>query len=273
MGHGGGKTFESKREILYQVLFDMRRDMTELKKLVNIPCIGQIPHIRRSTRRGGSLLYHNIRSTGFGEMVRLLRMRVEKAMDEQNWNVLLISSAIPGEGKTTISTNLALSMAHRGKKVLLVDCDLRNPSVAKLLRMTDVPLLGDYLEGNVLMDRVITPTEYKKLYVVAGGMEKGVSSKALRMSRLAELIQSARQQFDLVILDTPPCSLLADASEFATMADCGLMVVRQEYTGREQVLDGVQRLGDADLPLIGMVMNHVRGKHSHGYGYGYGYGY
>ena len=259
--------------LLRAMLVTAIHDEKELKKLVNIPCIGQIPHIRRSAKRGGSLLYHNIRSTGFGEMMRLLRMRVEKAMNEQNWKVLLISSAIPGEGKTTIATNLALSMAHQGKKVLLVDCDLRNPSVAKLLCMTDAPLLGDYLEGSVLMDRVITPTEYKKMYVVAGGIEKGVSQKALRMNRLAELILAARQQFDLVILDTAPCSLLADASEFASMADCGLMVVRQEYTGREQILDGVQRLGDADLPLIGMVMNHVRGKRGGGYGYGHGYGY
>ena len=259
--------------VLMAMMVNTVHDEKELKKLVNIPCIGQIPYIRRSTRKGGSLLYQQLRSTGFGEMVRLLRMRVEKAMAEQNWKVILISSAILGEGKTTISSNLALSMAHRGKRVLLIDCDLRNPSVAKLLRMSDAPMMGDYLSGNVSLEQVITATEYKKLHVVAGGVEKGVSTKSLRMSRLTELVRYGREYYDLVILDTPPCSLLADASEFATMADCGLMVVRQEYTGRDQILDGIQRLGDADLPLIGMVMNHVRGKRGGGYGYGHGYGY
>ena len=102
-----------------------------------------------------------------------------------------------------------------------------------------------------------------------------VSMKAMNMRQMEALIQFARQQYDLIILDTPPCSLLADAAEFAAMADYGLMVVRQEYASREQILDGVRRLSDANLPLIGCVMNHVRGHGSRGYGYGYGksYGY
>lgn len=249
------------------------RDEKELKKLLNIPCLGQIPHIRRSTKKGGALLYQQIRSAGLSESVRLLRLRVEKALAEQEKRVLLISSAIPGEGKTTVSANLALALAHKGKKVLLVDCDLRNPSVAKTLGLQDLPMIGQYLEGQLEMSKVISATPYKNLYVVSGGTEKGAGVKSLRMSRLAELIKATRQKFDIVILDTPPCSLLADAAEYATMADCGLMVVRQEYASREQIVDGVQRLSDASLPLIGCAMNHVRGGRRSGYGYRYGYGY
>jgi Mrp family chromosome partitioning ATPase len=118
------------------------------------------------------------------------------------------------------------------------------------------------------MADVIAQTPYENLAVACGGAGKSIGMKSVRMARLADLVQAAREEFDVVILDTPPCSLLADASEYAALADCGLMVVRQEYTGRDQILDGVQRLGDADLPLIGMVMNHVRGKHGNGYGYG-----
>lgn len=247
----------------------------ELKRLVNTPCVGQIPHIRRGTRRGGSLLYPHIRSAAFGEAVRMLRLRVEKTMAEQERKVLLVSSAIPGEGKTTISANLALSLAHKGKRVLMIDCDLRNPSVAKTLALTGLPMIGEYLEGKQSMEMVICKTDYENLLVVAGGIGQSASMKSVRMSRLAEMIRSVRQQYDVVILDTPPCSLLADASEYAAMADCGLMVVRQEYASREQILDGIQRLSDANLPLIGCAMNHARGK-SGGYGYGYsrshGYG-
>ncbi len=243
----------------------------ELKELVNIPCVGQVPHIHRSTRKGGFLLYKNIRSSGFSEAVRMLRMRVEKTMATQDRKVLLISSAIPGEGKTTISSNLALSLAHRGKKVLLIDCDLRNPSVAKTLGAKDLPMIGEYLEGKRTMESVICKTEHENLSVVAGGVGQSASMRSVRMSRLADLIRYARERYDMVILDTPPCSLLADASEYAAMADCGLMVVRQEYASREQILDGIQRLSDANLPLIGCAINHARGR-SGGYGYGYGYG-
>ena len=245
----------------------------ELKSLLNIPCVGQIPHIRRSVKKGSALLYQQVRSSGFNEAVRLLRMRVEKAMAEHGRNVLLISSAIPGEGKTTISANLALSLAHKDKKVLIIDCDLRNPSVDKTLKLAELPKIGDYLEGKLEAQQVISATEYKNLYVVAGGVSKESTMRSLRMARLDALVEDARQEYDLVILDTPPCSLLADASEFAAMADCGLMVVRQEYASREQILDGIQRLSDADLPLIGCAMNHIGSHAGHGYGYGYGYGY
>ena len=247
----------------------------ELKSVVNIPCIGQIPYIRRSVRKGNMLLYQKIDGSGFGEAVRLLRMRTEKALDTSEKNVLLISSAIPGEGKTTVSTNLALSLAQKGKRVLLVDCDLRNPSVAKTLGVEDPALIGEYLAGQLEMEKVITATKHQNLSIIGGGTGKMVSMKAMNMRQMEALIQFARQQYDLIILDTPPCSLLADAAEFAAMADYGLMVVRQEYASREQILDGVRRLSDANLPLIGCVMNHVRGHGSRGYGYGYGksYGY
>jgi receptor protein-tyrosine kinase len=248
-------------------------DEKELKNLLNVPCIGQIPYVRRSARKGGSMLYPQIRSTKYQEAVRLLRLRVERTLENQGKKVLLVSSALPGEGKTTVSVNLALSLAGKGKKVLLVDCDLRNPSVAKSLAVQDLPVIGQYLAGQLEMNQVVSKTPHKNLYLVSGGTKGSSDMKILRMSRLAELIRAARKTFDIVILDTPPCSLLADASEFAAMADCGLMVVRQEFASREQILDGVQRLNDAHLPMIGCAMNHVQATAANGYGYGYGYGY
>lgn len=245
----------------------------ELSKLVNIPCVGKIPHIRRSVKKGRALLYQQIRGPGFSEAVRLLRLRVEKTLSERDKKVLLISSAIPGEGKTTVSANLAISLAHKGKKVLLIDCDLRNPSVGKALGLAETPLIGEYLAGRMEMMDVIFKTPYQGLHAVSGGGGKSIGMKSARMTRLAELIRYARQEYDVVILDTPPCSLLADASEYASFADCGLMVVRQEYAAREQILDGIQRLSDAALPLMGCVMNHARGGIHSSYGYGYGYGY
>lgn len=247
----------------------------ELNSLVNIPCVCKIPHVRRSVKKGRNLLYQHIRGPGFSEAVRLLRLRVEKALTEQNKKVLLISSAIPGEGKTTVSANLAISLAQKGKRVLLVDCDLRNPSVGKALGLEETPLIGEYLSGRMEMAEVIAETPYENLAVACGGAGKSIGMKSVRMARLADLVQAAREEFDAVILDTPPCSLLADASEYATLADCGLMVVRQEYASREQIVDGIQRLSDASLPLIGCAMNHARGgiRSSYGYGYGFGYGY
>ena len=280
-GAAGGFLLWALMVFVLAMMINTVHSEKELKNLVNIPCVGQIPHIKRSTKKGGSLLYQHIRSAAFSEAVRMMRMRVEKTMREQNRTVLLVSSAIPGEGKTTIASNLALALAHKGKKALIIDCDLRNPSVAKTMGLTDMPTIGEYLENRLEMDDVISATVFPNLYVVSGGVNRTATMKTLSMERLGALVEAARQEFDVVILDTPPCSLLADASEYAAMADCGMMVVRQEYASREQILDGIQRLSDADLPLIGCAMNHVHGSaiknygygHSYGYGYGKGYGY
>ena len=251
----------------------------ELRQTLNTPCLGQIPMVKL-TRKMQYPLVHKLRDKdGYAESVRLLRLRVEKAMEDASRKVLLVSSAIPGEGKTSIAVNLSVSLAQKGKKVLLIDCDLRNPSVAKALSTKKNPLedgknLADYMKGNVTVRDAIQATGIDGLHVIPGGSgEKGDSTAMLSQNRMALLVQASRNLYDFVILDTPPCSMLADASELSELAEAGLMVIRQDYAARDQILDGVQRLSDGKLELIGSVFNQVRAGMSGGYGYSYGYGY
>ena len=250
----------------------------ELQRTLNSPCLGQIPRTK-VTRRMPVPLQHRSRDTGgFGEAVRLLRLRVEKAMEEENRKVLLVSSAIPGEGKTTVSVNLAASLAQKGKKVLLIDCDLRNPSVVSSISTKKRPLSSrnsvvDYIKGSTTVMDMIQPTELENLFVIPGGTgSKSGYSGHLSDERMARLIQAGRNLYDYVILDTPPCSLLADAAELAALADAGLLVIRRDFAARDQIVDGVERLSDARLPIIGCAFNYAVPELGDRYGYGYGYG-
>lgn len=255
------------------------RTEDDLKNLLNFNCLGQIPSTKAPAKHLCPLLYEVRDRSGFGEAVRLLRLRVEKEMADHERRILLVSSAIPGEGKTTISVNLSMSLAMKGHKVLLIDCDTRNPSVARTLRMKNQRGFAEYISGDISARGLIQDTRVENLFIIAGGVKgKENHSDILSSKRASQLISSVGNVYDYVILDTPPCSLLADASELAEVADCALLVIRQDFASRNQILDGVQGLVDSGLPFAGCVLNGIEtsiaysGTNDYGYGYGSSYG-
>ena len=185
---------------------------------------------------------------------------------------------LPETSKRLVAKMAALQekgLITADSRVLLVDCDLRNPSVAKALRMNTKHSVVDFLSGKMMLRELLYATEVENLFLIPGGPGGSMISDLITRERGVSMIQAARKLFDFVILDTPPCAMLADAAEVATLADAGLLVVRQDYASRDQIIDGVQRLGEADLPMIGWVFNFVERSLSDGEGYGYGdiYGY
>lgn len=254
------------------------QDEHALMRMLNIPCLGTIP----VTKVVGPdlvcpIIHKSDRQYGFSESVRSLQMRLVRELEGSAKQVVIVSSAIPSEGKTTISVNLALALAETGKRVLLLDCDAYNPSVLRATHNLDSDETISYHlnAGNksVWLHRMDTDG----LYVAAMRTDAGAGkSRQLTYRELAELIDAAKMDFDLILLDTPPCSLLVDAAEMADFADCAVMVVRQDYASRSQILDGTRLLTDSGLPLVGCVLNGISdtlASGSYGYGYGYGYGY
>lgn len=253
----------------------------DLGKLVNLECLGKIPNVRGFSGRKNSyacpILTDESDKFGFNEAIRLMRVRVEREMEQTRSKVLLVTSTIANEGKTTISINLAMALARKGKRVLLIDCDLRNPSIAQAMGNPHGPGLSDYLQHKAKIDQVLHREKDGTLFTVRGGKPVSRPERLLRSDALKSLITSARGSFDYIILDTPPCALMADTAEIFTMADCALLSVRQNFACRQQILEGVQIMGDSRKPVIGCVMNMNAPRISSGsygyYGYYGGYGY
>lgn len=246
----------------------------ELREVLSLRMLGALPAVKgRGKRRSACPRFEGgAEYSGFSESVRLLRMRTEKEMREQDMKVLLVSSATPGEGKTTVSINLASALAAKGRRVLLADCDLRNPSIAEGFGLENGTGLVEYLKGEAPYQKILRQWENTSLYLVLAGQPSNDASELLARPECRSFMEACRKAFDYVILDTPPAALLADASELAVLADGALLTVRQNYASRARIMEGAQILSDSGLPIIGCVLNYAALRSLYGGYYGYGYG-
>lgn len=265
--------------VLYALTRRTVKSKKELKKGLNLTDCGSIPYIRAKKRKKDTfhnavnLLNERIPQV-YLESVRKLRVKVMKDMEENNLKTLLITSSIPGEGKTTLAVNLAISIAQQGKNVLLVDCDMRNPSVAGVMNEhTRHPGLGEVLRKKVSLKEAIVPVEVSggQLDILYGGKADDKDSKLLSTKGMEAFIKTVSKKADIVILDTAPSELLADAPLLARYADAALYVIRNDYTKMRQIREGVQALAMSGIHIIGYVYNGDTSGRGHGYGYGYGY--
>lgn len=253
-----------------------------LKQYINLPDMGSIPFIKAKKRRKKkknaelSLLNERIPSH-YTESIRKLRLRVLKEMEDQNLKTLLVTSSVPGEGKTTLAVNLAVSLAKQGKKVILVDCDPRNPSVAALMgEEKEHPGIGEVLRGNVSLTEALTKVDLPEgaMLVLFGGKPSQADASLLGKKEMRKLLSTMSKSADYVILDTAPAELLADAAMLARHVDAALYVVRYNYTKLSKIRSGIQTLNMSSLHMLGYVFNGDLSEKGKRYGYGYGgYGY
>ncbi len=173
--------------------------------------------------------------------------------------VLLVTSPRPKAGKTTTVANLGISLAEIGRRVLLIDGDLRSPRLGRLFGLQFASGLSDVLldggSGTVTLNSVIRPSAVPGLDVLPGGSEPGNISKLLHSSTLDSLLESARSEYDFVLIDTPPMVGMADARLLSRVADGVILISRAGETSPEQLGDAMQRLVDDGTPVIGTILN------------------
>ena len=205
---------------------------------------------------------------------RTLRIRVDAKLQEISAKTILINSAVQGEGKTTVAINLALACALKGEKVLLIDADLRNPSVSQVLHLdTNKKEIADVLEGRLSWKSALISEKETGLQVLAGTYRRDNSAKLMESNCMERLLEEAKEQFDCIIVDAPPCTVLSDAIILAKKLDSVIMVIRYDYARVNQILRGSESLADTGISMIGYVLNAVEsGIMSYGY-YAYRYGY
>lgn len=251
-----------------------------------------IPGGRNRLQRG---LLINGGGVGFSfvETYKAIRTKIEGMAAKKNQKVFLVSSAGESEGKTTVASNIAIALAQNGHSVLLIDADLRKPSVCRLLGLTGGKDsrghgLSDVLTGASTLEQAIRYVERHKLFLLASSSAVADPAELLSMPQMEKLIRAMRSEFDFVIVDTAPAGVVTDASILTNYADAALLVIREDYSSVDKILNAIDDLSAGKAELIGCVYNIVSigakrtynrrysrryGREYGYYGYGYGYGY
>lgn len=232
------------------------------------------------------------------EAYKTLRTNVSFSLtDAEGCKVIIVTSSMQGEGKSITALNLAISYAMTDRKVLVIDCDMRRPKQARLLKLSSKVGLSNLIMNPALRQEAILHTETHGLDVILSGDIPPNPSELLSSQRMAKLLEDLRGSYDYIILDTPPINMVTDAVVLAPQSEGVLLLVRANRSERGAVMYAVEQLQYAKAKILGFILNGVNmeqthygykkyryqrytrygrygyGGYGHGYGYGYGYGH
>ena len=205
----------------------------------------------------------------YAEQYRTVRTNIEYSAIDTDLKSILVTSATPGDGKSTTSCNLAIVFAQQGKKVLLVDTDLRKPTVHQKFHVHNHMGLSSVLTKKQTIDEAIIDTPIKNLSILTSGPIPPNPAELLTSKAMKNLLEMLYQEFDVVILDTPPVLAVADAQILSKHVDGVILVVSSGKTETEQGKKAKQLLVSSNAPLLGVVLNNKeQEKNDHYYYYG-----
>ncbi|GLX05151.1 polysaccharide biosynthesis tyrosine autokinase [Microbispora sp. NBRC 16548] len=242
-----------------------------LQQVARSSILGVIGY-ERDAKRHPLILRDQGRSSR-AEAFRSLRTNLQFIGVDRQPKSLVVTSCLPGEGKSSTSVNLAITMAQAGWRVVLVDADLRRPSVPRYLGIEGGTGLTDVLIERARLRDVIQTWGQPGLSVLPSGRIPPNPSELLGSRGMRSVLAQLTEEYDMVIIDAPPLLPVTDAAALGAICDGALLVVRHGKTRREQVLRAGELLSSINARLVGTVLNFVPAKHGSYYGYGYGYGY
>jgi len=230
----------------------------DLGEIVSVPVLGSVPLLLSGEERQLPRLHKNPNDSGvLLEACRVLRSNLLFA-SETPVHTVLITSADPGEGKSLSAANLAAAMALDGRRVLIMDCDLRRPSQHTLAETPLEPGLTDVLTGKITAEAALRACEAANLWLLTAGQLPGNPPELLGSEKFRSLLETMKLRFDLIVLDSPPAISLADAQVLSTLTDGVIIVVAADTTPRARVQRAERLFRHVGARLLGTVFNKVQ---------------
>jgi capsular exopolysaccharide synthesis family protein len=201
------------------------------------------------------------------EAFRTLRTNLQFTSPDREIKTILITSAAPGDGKSTVSSNLSAAWAQSGSRVLLLSCDLRRPILHQIFGIRNTPGLTGYLTGRASLDAVIVPTSVPNLDFIPSGPVPPNPAELLQSKAMRQCFKDLRERYDVVICDGTPVIAVTDAAVVASQTDGTVLVVEAGETPKDVAAQAVQLLERAKANILGVVLNRVAGRGGSGYYY------
>ena len=262
----GGLLLAAALVALREALDTTIKTNDDLAELTSLPVLGSIPFDKNAAQRRVAM---DTASTSVrAEAFRKLRANLQFAQVDDTPKVIVVTSPVPGEGKTTTSVNLALSLADAGLRTCLVDADLRRPSVAPTFGLVEGAGLTTVLIGQARVEDV-TQQAGGRLAVLTSGAVPPNPTELLSCGRMADVLRELAETYDVVIVDSAPLLPVADTIGLAPLADGVLLVVRASKTGRDQIRDAAESLSRTGVRILGAVFSMSTASKNKAYGYGY----
>jgi tyrosine-protein kinase Etk/Wzc len=242
-----------------------------IEKNAKAPIIGVVGQSASES----SITVHSKAKSAISEEFRSIRTNLQFMGVGVKEKVMLVTSSISGEGKTFISLNLALTFAISGKKTVVLEMDLRKPKLTRSFENRNPVGISNYLIGMASFDEIISKSEINEhLYIISSGPIPPNPAELLMSNQLKELIINLRNNFDIIIIDSPPIGLVTDSLIIAEHIDASLYIVRQSRTPKSYMFSIADIYQNKKMKKLSIVFNGIDRKlGNYGYGYGYGYGY
>ncbi len=241
--------------IIREILDNTFKSSDEVETKLNLPVMGIVPQVPRNLRKQVSHLFQRNEEKRFCEAIRTIRTNITLTEGNQPRQVLVVTSTTPGEGKSSVSANLAFAMGQLNR-VLLIDADLRRATLDQTFEFAPgTPGLANLIGGNAKLDDCIRSVG--NVDMISAGTVPSNPLELLSSPRFAKLLEAVKGRYDRIIIDSPPSQAVSDAAVLSILADAVIYVIKSESTLIPHAQKGVAQLLQSNAPVAGVVLNHV----------------
>jgi capsular exopolysaccharide synthesis family protein len=261
----GGLAVGAGLIFLVAFLDDRVKSAFDIEGTIGLPMLGVIPRIKKlDTNSKAQAVASNV-DRHVTETFRSIHSALKLNDESKNAKIIVTTSTVPGEGKSFVSSNLALTFANHGERTLLLDADLRLPNVARSLQLENEFGLLDHVEKAVTLDEVIIKEVYPNLDVLPSGGKSKNPTQVLNSAQFEAMFADLRDRYDRIVVDSPPLAAVSDALNLLPLADGVLYVIKFNTVKRKTAVVNVRRLWESNTPVFGAILNNITSSLSNYY--------